>query len=159
TPLGGAVGKFGNVGLADGPVYLLRKLPGVDAVKPAVVGNVFPRRQVRVETRAVRQRADAATRLQPFGDDIGAIYVGTAFVRFQDGVEDPQRCRLAGAIRSQQARYPAVGRLEADAVYRLDVAEGFLESADPDHGEGPVYSRKNVIANCRSDRHASSQHS
>src|SRR5690606_39099673 len=77
--------------------------------------------------------------------------------RFQDGVEDPQRCRLAGAIRSQQARYPAVGRLEADAVYRLDVAEGFLESADPNHGEGPLYSRKNGIANCRSARHASSK--
>src|SRR5690606_25653791 len=101
--------------------------------------------------------ADAPSCLQAFGDHVGPVYVGAARIRFQDRVEDAQRRRLAGAVRSQHASDAAVRRLETDTVNRFDFAEGLFQVADPDHGEGPLYSRKNGIANWRSARHSSSR--
>ena len=76
-----------------------------------------------VEPRAVRQHAEHAARRERGRREIDAADARRAGIGREHRREDPQARRLAGAVRPEQARDPAVRGREADAVERADRAE------------------------------------
>src|SRR5690606_2607485 len=147
--LGAPVREVRDVEIPDHLVDPLLERVALEPVEPRVIGNVLARGEQRVEPRAVWQRADATARTETVGDHVDAVDVRVTRVGLENGVEDAERRRLAGAVRPQQPGDPAVAGFEADVAHGPDFAERLADPIHPDHGAGPVKSRKKGMANWR----------
>ena len=143
--LAAAVGEIGDLQKIDNVGHALLGRALVQAAEAGVIADVLARGQMRIQSGAVRQSADAPPRGERLRRDVDAVDPGAAGIGSDDGVEHAQRRRLARAVRAEQARDPAVGRREADAADGAHLAEGFVYVLDFDHGDGPDQLKKNGI--------------
>ena len=106
------------------------------AIDEAMEIEVLVDRQAVVEARLLEHHAEAAPRLQRPGDDIDAVDGGAAAVGPEDGAEDVQQRRLAGAVRAEQREQFAAADVEADCVERQRAAVTLGHAVDLDHRPG-----------------------
>jgi len=82
---------------------------------------------VLVDRRVLAGEPDLAAQLARLGDDVEAGDAGAAAVGRQQGGEDADRSRLAGAVGAEQGEDGAGGGAEVDAVERADVLVGLAK--------------------------------
>ena len=102
--LGAAVGDVGDAERPDELVDPRFERAGGQALQCAVVADVLPRGEARVEAARIRQDADAAANGIALVDDVVAVDARAAAVRDHQRREHAQERRLAGAVRSEEAR-------------------------------------------------------
>ena len=103
------------------------------ALQLAVVLDVLARRQPRIQARHVRQHAEPRLRPLRLGHGIHVVDRDRARVRPHQRVEHPQRRRLAGAVRPEQARDRAVSAVKLTPSTAVTVPKRFRRFVDADH--------------------------
>ena len=122
--LRGAVGGVGEVEplqQLDGPPL---RVPGRHLVELADHLQVLAAGQVFVDGRELAGQADRAAHLVRVLEHVDARDDGAPAVGLQQGGQDADGGRLAGAVRPEQAEHGAFGHVEVDAVQRPYVTEG-----------------------------------
>jgi hypothetical protein len=107
-----------------------------EVVEPTDHREVLAPGQVLVDRRVLAGQADERAYHRRFVDDVVAEDPGRAAVRPQDGGEDPDRCRLARAVGSEQAEDGRLFDGEADAVERSHLATTAKDFAEVVSGDG-----------------------
>jgi hypothetical protein len=117
----------------------------VQALQPAVIGDVLACGQSVVQAARIRHHAQGALDLQRFAFRIDAIDAHVAGIGLEQGIEHAQGGGLASAIGAEQAGDLAVFGGEADFVDGHDLAlvEGLSQTVCFDHGVGPSRLMKN----------------
>ena len=110
---------------------LLRRA-GRHAVDEPVEIEVLVDRQAVVERRLLEHHAEAAPRRQRLGDDVDAADPRGAAVGLEDGAEDVEQRRLAGAVRPEQREQLVAADREADIVERERAAVALAHALDHD---------------------------
>src|SRR5262249_29283103 len=108
------------------------------SMQSAEIDDVFPCRKVGINTSAVGQDTDTLAYLQRFADRAHPIDEGVAAVRFENGIKDPQRSRLARTVRPQQSGDPSIGREQAHVANGDDGAELLAQTLGLDHASAPL---------------------
>ena len=143
TPLAAAVGR-------DGPVEQLGEAERLGELRHAgsrrgrfdtpqarVDVEVPPPGQGPVDDGVLEDDTACAARCERLGRHVEAGEAGASAGRDDGGREHPDRRRLAGAVRADEAEHLAVLDLEVDSPHRFDPARiGLLEPAHLDRGAG-----------------------
>ena len=111
-----------------------------ETVQRAVIPDVLPGGEARVESARVRQHADGAPNGVAVADDIVRVDAGAAAVRDHERREHPQERGLARAIRSQEAGDSTIGRGErhtVDGAHFAAAAERLGQILDDDQVRAP----------------------
>jgi hypothetical protein len=122
-PVGDIVRPHHREGLLDS----LAPLGSRYVEQPCEPGDVLPAGQRRLDRRLLRHVADQAAHRHRRSPDIVAEDRDTALLHGQQGVEDPDRRRLAGVVRAEQAEHLADMHCQLDPGERLVVAEPMAE--------------------------------
>src|SRR5262249_11306831 len=125
---------------ADADIGLLREPDDLDdlihVARPLVVpgqgAQRLPRRQVRVDRRRLRPGAEPLAPRLPGSLRVGAEHLDVAGAAVAIALEDLDRRRLAGAVRTEQAEDLSGPDLEVDPAQCLDAAVALAEAADGD---------------------------
>src|SRR6185312_10131513 len=88
-----------------------------DAVQLAVIADVLPGAEARIETALVRQHPELHARTVAVRRHIHAVHFHGARARAQHRGDDAQRGRLAGPVVAWKVCDPSVDGGEADALY------------------------------------------
>src|SRR5262249_51910351 len=118
----------------------LELLPA-QAVQPAVVFDHLAGRHPVVDPSRRRKEADVPANFVGLGEHVKPGDVGLARGRFEEGAEDAEGGRLAGAVRPQEAEDLTGAGREGDAVHGRDrspgrIVEGLAQADDVDHPVG-----------------------
>src|ERR1700694_3023252 len=108
-------------------------LPVACGIKIQILG----RRQLVVHTEEIRHVAKPLVHLVGVFDDVSAVDQRPAGRRFEERRQDPQRRRLAGAVRSDEPEDLAFGHLEGDVVERGAIPVRLGQPVDGDHWTVP----------------------
>ena len=100
--------------------------------------DVLARGEPRIEARPSGSTPSRACASCGVGHRVDSSTWIAPGVRPHQRVEHPQRRRLAGAVRAEQARDRAVARDEAHAVDRGHRAEALVQVFDANHGVAPL---------------------
>ena len=84
--------------------------------------------QILVDRRVLPGQPDLGPELRRVGDNVEPGDPGAAGVGTQQRGQDPDRGRLARAVRPEQTENAALWRAEVDTAERLHLAEGLLQS-------------------------------
>src|SRR6185437_14746334 len=103
------------------------------ALKGAVIDDVFPRGEARIQAARIGQHPHSRQHLAGPSDHIDAIDAQLPCVRREEPGQHPQRRCLAGAVRAEEAGDAAVDRMQAD------IANGMHHPAAP---ATPGYERR-----------------
>ena len=108
-------------------------------VEPADHVEVLEAGQVLVDGRVLAREPDPLANLRRLADDVEARDVGGAFIGSQQGGQDSDSGRLAGAVRAQQAEdAPCLGA-EVHAAEGFDLAVSLAQAGGLDGGRHPLY--------------------
>ena len=107
-------------------------------MQAAIVANVLPRGETRVQAMTIGQRADPPLHLESSRHRIVAIHAGRAEIGPQDRVENAQCGCFARPIRADQSRDAAIGRGKRHAPQRCDWAKRLVKTIDLNHGNCSV---------------------
>ena len=106
---------------------------GRHAVDEAVELQVLARRELVVERGVLEDQADAAPHLVGLAGDIDAGDLDLPGGGLEQGAEDADGGRLAGAVGPQEAKDLTLRDIEVDAPNRLDLAVLLDQTAHLDH--------------------------
>ena len=106
---------------------------GVQPVQPPEEVEVGRRRQLVVEARRLGQDADPGADLLGVLDDVEAVDRGAALARLDERGQQPDRRRLARAVRPEQAEHLAAEHLEVHPADRPQVAEPPAQTGRAEH--------------------------
>ena len=101
----------------------LHALAPLDDDRKAVMSGRIARRQARVQTDLIGDDAQPLPRRERIARRVQCVNRDRAAIGFEQAEQNAQRCRLAGAVRTEQRRDAAVARREIEAVQRGDGAE------------------------------------
>jgi hypothetical protein len=94
--------------------------------------QVLATRQDLVDGRELPGQADRGAQAPGVLDHIEAGNAGAACVRLEQGGEDPDRGRLAGAVGPEEAVHGALRYRQVDSRQRRDIAERLRDAFDLD---------------------------
>jgi hypothetical protein len=94
--------------------------------------QVLPPGEDLVDGRELPGQADRFAHGLRLGDDVESRDARGARIRLQQGGEDADHGRLAGAVRPEQGEDAARGDVEVDALEHVQVLERLLQSAHAD---------------------------
>jgi hypothetical protein len=129
----------GRLGEAEGLEQLSRSRLGVGPPQPEEAPEqeqVLAAREVLVDGRELSREADEPAHRVGLGRDVAAEYARRAGVRLEQRREDPDRGRLPGAVRPEDAVDGAGADGEVDAVDGAHVAERLHEAGGLDREWG-----------------------
>jgi hypothetical protein len=109
--------------------------------EPADKAEILSSGKVLIDRGVLTGHADQRTDRPRVGGHVVTEHRGPSRVRFEDGAEDADSGRLAGAVGSEQTQYAAPGDSQVDAVQRRYGTEALGQPLSPDHLAGPVAAR------------------
>jgi hypothetical protein len=113
-----------------------------EAVEPGEVADHLPGRQALVDARRPGEEADAPAHALRVLGHVRAVHADPAGGRPQDRRDHPERRRLPGAVRAEEAQHASRLGAERDAVHGADLTAGGIlerlaEVLDDDQGGIP----------------------
>jgi len=102
--------------------------------EPPREAEVLTPREVGIDGRVLARETDPEAHALRVVRHVVTEHLGPAAVRREDGREDADRRRLAGAVRAEQAEDAPGRNLEVDALEGLYLAEPLRQSFDLDGG-------------------------
>ena len=113
-----AVGRIGERELLEQFVGAPLRLGFRELVEPAEQHEILATGQVLVDRRVLPREADHRAQLLRFGDDVVARDRRASRIGLEQRRQDPDRRRLARAVRPEQSEHAALGDGEIQAVER-----------------------------------------
>jgi hypothetical protein len=106
--------------------------PGVEVGEPRHHAKVLLAGEQSINRGELSSDADRGADLVRFGDDVVAGDANGASVGGEQGGEDVDRGRLAGAVGSEQGEHDAGRDVQVDAAQDVIVLERLVQSGDLD---------------------------
>ena len=130
-----------SVAVAEGTVDVSRTDAAAAAVRLHRGEALTARDSAQLTVRAVEPTDIAAWRSGRLVYDNAEL---SDVVRMRERGEDPDRGRLAGAVRAQHAEDRALGHVEVEPAQGVRLAEALVEADGLDHGAG--HGRSSAVA-------------